>query len=258
MSLSGISTAVEKTTSFTTNALVKGSGTSSLQTTGISCDSSNNLTGVNNISTISQINGSNGSYLEFIDETFGNAPSIRGVSGQPWQIGGSHSSDLNAHMSLGYFPAINAGLLYAFRQGDGAKNMQYGYPGFPVGHIFEGRIQSSTSQLNNLDIPSHTGRICTFESGSVYDMMMGATISSSGTVLTQSGGVSCVQNSTGNYTVSLSCQSSTGAQVTFSDSGKYGFIRCEQATSASWNVIILSAGQIAQDSGFTFLSAVRK
>ena len=53
MSLSGIDSKVSTNTTLTSNSLIKGNGSSSITTSGVSCDGSNNLTGVNSITTSS-------------------------------------------------------------------------------------------------------------------------------------------------------------------------------------------------------------
>lgn len=251
--ITAISNSVTSTSNITSNKVVVGdTGVKTVKETVVGIDGSGNLTGVNNISTVSQINGLNGAYLEFIDETPGNAPSIRSVSNQPWGIGASHTSDLNAHLSIGYFPAISSGLVYAFRQGDGPKNIQYGFPGFAVGHNFEGRITSSTRQLNNLTIPNITGVICTY-GGANYDRhVSGKVFVSPLSIFDTDGSCSVVKNGNGDFTVNVAYTSTAFPVVTFADLTNWGFISASSTSPTAFRVVIRNSVGTPTDYDFTF------
>lgn len=177
-----------------------------LANTNITCTAgSGNLTGVGDISAPGLITFKNGAFLEGQDST-ANPPSIRAVADQPWQIGGSHISDDKAHFSMGYDPATSGGLLYAFRQGDGPKNIQYGFPGFGVGHTFEGKITITGNDINGITVPATGGTFAKLTDIPSAPNMVVARIAADGSISYQAGArtVSVVPSGSGVYTLSLS------------------------------------------------------
>lgn len=194
------------TSGLTSNRIPTAGVGNTLASTTIQCTAgSGNLTGVGDISGPGLITFKNGAFLEGEDST-STPPSIRAVSDQPWQIGGSHISDDSAHFSMGYYPAISGGLLYAFRQGDGPKNIQYGFPGFGVGHTFEGQITITGSSINGITVPATGGTFAKLTDIPSAQNMVVARIAADGSISYQAGArtVSVVPSGSGVYTLSLS------------------------------------------------------
>lgn len=110
------------------------------------------------LTNVNRITGQNGGYIEF--EGGLGPPVVRCVAptGNPWQFGGSDAGNLNRQISCGYYLSIDRGLLYAFDQGTGTgKNLQFGFPGFPVTHYFEGSVLITGNSLNGITIPATGG-----------------------------------------------------------------------------------------------------
>ena len=259
---------VSSTSIITSNALVKGdTGSKDVKTSGVLCDSSNNLTGMGNITMGSSGVLQNNNLTKVGDTNCkinmnASTPAIlvSNSNGAGAVMGVALTSNLNKHLSFGIYGATNRGLIYSFDQGGGsALGIEYGFPGFPVVHNFYGSI-SSTSTVTGTNLICTTVNSltpCGFQATTIKGMIC-ADISSTGSVLVTTGGISSVsKSSTGLYTITLNATSTYGATANVMTAGLYNFITLERQTSASYLVVIRTAGGVGQDADFSFSCAYK-
>jgi hypothetical protein len=269
---------VTTASTLTSGKIMTGNGLKTTQTTGVGCDSSGNLTGVTSIASgsgsLSFPNlGANGL-------VFGTDPSITtgfvvsalgdltkncvvqgvhfdGAGFYPFigaQIPGASWSNLCITPNSG----TNTTIGYTFGGGSSSYNTDLNgtvnvnqslYVGGTLAINVSGAERNATFTKVNGLYPSG------FQGSAVKGVIYGD-VSSTGTVLVQTGGLSCTYLGTGSYQIDLSAASCYGSQVTgMSPGGQYGYVTCERITSAQYKVFWRTSSGLLQDQPFSFSCA---